>query len=326
LGVYYTNNHIVVRSPAKASLLATEEVFPIIGSISESEVILEAIDKYDINVIVDVSAAYQVSSLNIELEILAPRATANFMFQEAKHLLATIKSAAAARLSQNRTTQRLGFIYISGTWVHGSSNSPVNDLTPVGTPSSPTQPPKLLAWRPVLEREILEASDVLDIMIIRPALIFGRSSAIWSSLFTPIAKAAVSSSSTFSSVSIAALPTSRPGLVHIDDVASGIHAAVDWLPLVAGRGLYPVFDLVTSQESMRDILQAAARELGFKGKVNLEGVGDDLFAEALSTSFNGSSARARQILGWEPQKIGFIQGIDVYAKAWAAGLEGNEVV
>lgn len=74
---------------------------------------------------------------------------------------------------------------------------------------------------------------------------------------------------------------------------------------------------------MREILEAVAKHLGFEGKVELVGVGGSLFAEAMSTSFNGSSGRAKQILGWEPKKVGFVQGMDVFAKAWAAGLGGD---
>lgn len=48
-------------------------------------------------------------------------------------------------------------------------------------------------------------------------------------------------------------------------------------------GVYPMFDWQTSPESMEDILSAAAKELGFKGKVGFFGAGKDLFAKAMRT-------------------------------------------
>jgi nucleoside-diphosphate-sugar epimerase len=127
---------------------------------------------------------------------------------------------------------KLGFIYASGTWVHGSSTEPVNDLTPVGVELAPTQPPKLVAWRPPLEQEILAASDSLDVVIMRAALVYGGAGSIWTGLFLPQLEAAKAGVST---VSVKAEPDSMPGLIHVDDVASALHAAVDRLPLISGK-------------------------------------------------------------------------------------------
>ena len=83
----------------------------------------------------------------------------------------------------------------------------------------------------------------------------------------------------------------------------------------SGTGVYPVFDQVTNQESMRVVLETAASALGFHGRVNMAGVEDDLFAEAMNTSINGSSGRAIQPLGWQLKRVGFVQRMDLYAKA-----------
>jgi nucleoside-diphosphate-sugar epimerase len=191
---------------------------------------------------------------------------------------------------------------------------PVNDLTPVGS-TAPTLPTTLTAWRPQLEQEILAASDVLDTMVIRPALVYGRSSAIWTALFEPLL------SVTQVTVSIPIEPTSRPALVHVDDVTSSLHAAVDSLPCIAATGVYPVFDLGTIQESMCDILEAAARSFGFRDKVQSAGAGDDLYMQAMSVSGNLCSGRVKEILGWVPRKVGFVSGMDVFGKAFVAGRE-----
>ncbi len=120
------------------------------------------------------------------------------------------------------------------------------------------------------------------------------------------------------SASVAVELGSQLGLVHVDDVATGFHGAIDKLPLISGTGVYPGFDLAFSQESMKDIFDAAGREFGFKGTVELKGAGDDVFMKALSTSSNSTESRAKTLLRWEPRKVGSVQGIDVYARAWVA--------
>jgi len=287
----------LARTPEKARSLTRNEIIPILGSITENQNLLQAIDIYHINVVVDVSGANHDSHV----------------------LLAELKKIGAARLEAAKSNgfpaPKLGFIYCSGTWVHGSSNDPVNDLTPVDSSNSPNPPSKLVSWRPELERAVLAASDVLDVMVIRPALVYGRSSAIWALYFDPLHQAAQNKSG---SVSLPADAASRPGLIHVDDVASGFHAAIDKLPTISGSGVYPVFDLATSQESMVDILGFAANSLGFKGKVELAGSGGELFPEAMNTSGNLCSGRAKQILGWEPKRFGFVQNMDLFAEAFLA--------
>ncbi|KAH8818345.1 hypothetical protein F5882DRAFT_473026 [Hyaloscypha sp. PMI_1271] len=264
----------LARTPSKASLLASQEINPTLASI-DSPSLPAAIKKHKINIVIDVSGAATESCSLLHLLITLGR----------EHLNA----------AKGVKIPKLGFIYTSGTWVHGSSNEKVNDLMEVGTENAPTPPAKLSAWRPVLEQEILAAADVLNVMIVRPALVYGRASTIWTN--------------------------SRPGLVHVDDVAAGLEAAVDRLEMISGTGIYPVFDLVSSQESMSEILNAAGRVLGCKGEVRLVGPGEDLFMDAMGTSFNGDSGRAKMILGWTPRKVRFVQEIGVFMRAWVAGKE-----
>ena len=112
--------------------------------------------------------------------------------------------------------------------------------------------------------------------------------------------------------------------MHVDDVAEGLRCAIEKLPLLSGTGVHPVFDLITSQESMRDIFDAFGRAVGFKGEVKLvKPPEDDLFAEAMQTTQNGDSSRAEQLLGWAPmRKGGFVGGMEVYTRAFVAAQEG----
>lgn len=290
----------IARSEAKAKSLALNEIIPVIcpDPVGEPTAYLNIIRQENIDVVVDVAGAFQGSA----------------------KLLQDIKTIGQERLDMFREAgiangPKLGFIYCSGTWVHGSSNRPTSDLDVVGTAAASTQPPSLVAWRLDIEKSVLDASDVLDVAIVRPALIYGRESTIWTQFLLPVLQAARSGSS--ETVRIPLDSDSLPGLCHVDDVATGFKAVIERLPLL---NTYPVFDLVTTQESMSAIVRAAASSWGLRGgNIELVGAGNDQFAEAMSTTFRGSSARARQLLDWRPTRIaGMTVDMDVYAAAFAS--------
>lgn len=286
----------LARTPAKAKQLSRLEIIPVLGSVEDSNAYIRLIKTAHIDVVVDCASANQESST----------------------ILSDVREAGKERLKEGGA--KLGFVYTSGTWMHGSSREPFSDLDPVGTEYSKAQPPRLLAWRPQMERDVLSARDALDTVIVRPALVYGREHAIWGSFFGPVLEAAKGGRD--EAVKIPLEPTSRPGLVHVDDVAEGLRCAIEKLPLISGTGVYPVFDLTTSQESMRDIFDSFTEAVELKRRVEFVKPGeDDLFAEAMQTSRTGDSSRAEQLLGWFPRKRGFVAGMDVYAKAFVAAQE-----
>jgi nucleoside-diphosphate-sugar epimerase len=94
---------------------------------------------------------------------------------------------------------------------------------------------------------------------------------------------------------------------------------VEQLPLINNGSVYPVFDLVTSQQSMLDIFRTAATVLGYRGQLSLVGAGDNLLAQAMSTTLRGSSARAMQLLGWQPKRLnGLVTDMDIHVAALAS--------
>ncbi|OCK80206.1 NAD(P)-binding protein [Lepidopterella palustris CBS 459.81] len=285
----------LARTPSKASLLTSLEIIPILGDFIDSAAYLAIIASAHIDVVVDVSGVNDGSY----------------------KILEDLKKVGSERLEAAQKagvrTPKLGFVYTSGVWVHGSSMDAVSDLDPVGVGHAATQPPQLVAWRPALEQAVIAANDVLDTVVVRPGLVYGGPSAIWTSLFKPLFRATQSSAGI---AEIAADEDSMPGLIHVEDAASGIHAAVEKLPFISGTGVYPIFDLVSSTESMKVILESAAKAMGFKGKVEMIKPKDDLFAIALNCSINSTSARARTLLGWEPRRVGMVARMEVYAKAW----------
>ncbi|KAJ3497478.1 hypothetical protein NLG97_g1878 [Lecanicillium saksenae] len=289
----------VARSEEKARGLALEEVIPVLCAdpVNEPESYLKVIRNYHIDVIVDVAGANN----------------------DSVKFLNDAKIIGEERLQASENVgvplaPRLGFIYCSGTWVHGSSEKRINDLDVVGH-RAVTPPSELVAWRVAVENAVLTASKVLHVAVIRPALIYGYESTIWTPFWLPILRAAKCGSN--GAVQIPLEPDARPGLIHVDDVATGFKAAIEKLPSINSSASYPVFDLVTSQESMRAIFDGLSAAWGHKGNHELVGAGGDLFAQAMSTTMCGSSARAQQLLAWEPKRLnGIVMDIDIHAAAF----------
>jgi nucleoside-diphosphate-sugar epimerase len=97
--------------------------------------------------------------------------------------------------------------------VHGSSTAHVSEATPlnVHTPS-----PSLVSWRPEVESQVLASRDVIDVVIIRPALLYGGNGTIWNIFLDPIFNATKTGAKT---VEAFGTPTTPITLVHKDDLA-----------------------------------------------------------------------------------------------------------
>lgn len=295
------------RSSQKAKSLAAQEVIPVIceDPASKPEPYLSTIRKSRIDVVIDCTAAYGDSA----------------------KFLASVKEVSQERLGTFKDEgvvkgPKMGYIYTSGAWVHGDSDDGhVSDLDPVGTKSAPSPSLDLVGWRPELERQVLAASDVLDVLIVRPAQMHGRSSSGWSALFGPIAQAVAEGKS---QVQLPVAATSQSPVIHVDDVAEAICRGVGKISLFGGSSVYPVFDLVSTMENVRDILsafaQAISKNRGKGDKLDLElvGPGDNAFFKALGSTVKFDSARARELLGWEPKRGGLVSHMEVFAQAWEA--------
>ncbi|KAF9110243.1 hypothetical protein BGX27_006610 [Mortierella sp. AM989] len=303
-------NHIVygtTRTPSKENILRVNEVFPIVGTLElehhQTAPWIEAVKNENIEVVIDLSGIPTGAKAILEPLI---------------------------RLSKDRQSAHLpkiGFIYCSGMWVHGSGVSPTSDLAPVGTKASRFQPQTLIAWRPELERQVLDSYEHLSAAVVRPGLVYGGSCYIWDIYFSQIYKDIKNNASV---ISLPADPNAALSLIHVDDVASAFVAIVGKLELVSGsKHQYPIFDVATSHESLAFVLRRFAEELGYKGKVELTGVPEgtgfqQLFIQAFNTSLNHSSTRAQTLLGWTPTRMGLAAGISIYAKSWLGAFLKKE--
>lgn len=127
----------VARTSAKAAQIARLEIIPILGPVQDSDAYIQFIKTAHIDVVVDCAGANR----------------------ERAKILSDIKQA--GKEISKEVGAKLGFVYTSGTWVHGSSNERCSILDPVGTEYAKAKPPRLVAWRPQMERYVLGARDVL---------------------------------------------------------------------------------------------------------------------------------------------------------------------
>jgi nucleoside-diphosphate-sugar epimerase len=105
-------------------------------------------------------------------------------------------------------------------WIHGHSYKHVNDLSPIALPHSYAQPPKILSWRPALEKEILSAAatEALDVAIVRPAMMYGKNQSAFGVYFGLMVGAKAQGAST---LALNASKEAMMALVHVDDCYRG---------------------------------------------------------------------------------------------------------
>ena len=119
-----SGNHTIyglARNSSKANQLAAKEVIPAVGSVTDSASYLSLIMTARIHIVVDCAAAYDDSN----------------------KVLNDLITAGKERLQDGGS--KLGFVYISGIWVHGSSSVLVSDLDPIGIKASETKMPRMMA-------------------------------------------------------------------------------------------------------------------------------------------------------------------------------------
>ena len=297
----------VVRRPEVAKSLLADEVTPVVGSVEDTKFLKSAIAQHDIDVVVNCTSAHQVAA-----------ATLNAVIEAGKERAETLRSQTPPAIGP-----KLGYIYTSGSSIYGSPSKRVSDRSPVGNALARGQPGTLTKEAKVIETEqlVLAARDVLDVAVVRPHVIYGRSSWALGSWFGPLLDAKKKKDG--AAVAIPAEEDSLVGVVHVDDVVSGFHAIVD---RIEGRlGTWPVFDLFSETLPLPSVIDAAKEAAGVDAKVEYVGTKGDPFLELLSMRSRSDASRARTVLGWVPRRVEFLLNVESYFCAFEAHLEGKEV-
>ncbi|KAK7000191.1 NAD(P)-binding protein [Favolaschia claudopus] len=267
--------YVLARSEVKEKILAAEEIIPISGDVSSD------------------SWIPLIATLDVIIEtVTASPESSRSVFERIEQAAAELRPPGSPPLS---------YIYTSGTWVHGDSRTTtVTDTTPIVIPA------KLVAWRPAIE-QLVVTSTVLNGIVIRPALLYGRSASIFGMLFKAAAEGKVSWPGT---------PGGRYALVHADDLAELYVLCAEKASVVGGK----IFDGANSTtESVDDLLEKLVRVSGAKAPYEYREPADP-FEKAITTTTLLRPYLANALLGWTPKKQGFVDGLEMYYAAWQASL------
>lgn len=293
----------LARSAAKAKTLTQNEIIPVIGDVSDPSTFTNLISSVPIDVVIDTTSAYESASTLL-----------NALIAASKTRIATLSKGGAVG-------PKLGFVYISGVWVHGDTgDTPASDTIPPSSGLAKGTPAKAVGWRPAHEQAILAARDVLDVAVVRPAQIYGRTGWLWSTYWGAMLGAAKSGST--EPFQVPADFNSRPAIAHLDDIVSGTHLTIDRIHGLLGD--WPVFDLIAETVLVRDIVEGTKKSLGLKAKLEYAGTQNNPYFEAMGLVTNYQSSRAATVLGWQPKRQNFILNLDTYVKAWAAAQEESK--
>lgn len=141
---------------------------------------------------------------------------------------------------------KLTYVYTSGTIVHGNSDDIVTDSSPHATGSP------LVVFRTEFERKVVE-STVLNGIVIRPSLVYGRSGSTSGIFFGKVKIEEDAANGTRKgSVQWFGKPGMRMSTIHVDDLAEMYVKVMRKAALVGGV----IFDAANDMmESYDDVLQ-----------------------------------------------------------------------
>ncbi|KAF3933014.1 hypothetical protein ABW20_dc0105430 [Dactylellina cionopaga] len=193
--------YATVRTEEKAAVLAKQEFIPILGDATEPATWTPILEKVD--VVIDASPSYGGISDGI---------------------LKALKESTRVT-SAKKFDPKLGFIYVSGVWVHGDGPELVSDRVTVGVDKA-RKPAGIVSWRPAFEDSVLESRDVLDVTILRAGVLFGGSGSLFNVWWKPLLDA-LKGGKHSEPVTITGNANASIALIHKDDYAEAVLNAVE---------------------------------------------------------------------------------------------------
>lgn len=198
---------------------------------------------------------------------------------------ATVDRGAVSALLDGLRGSDRPFVYTSGAFVYGETGT-----TPVSE-DHPLSPMSLMAWRHVVEQQVLDAAHGVRSVVVRVPMVYGRGG----SLIVPRWLAAARQDGVAHYVGSG---TALWSSVHIDDLANL------YLRALAAAPAGSVFNAVTGEPVRLDALAAAiARAAGLDGRTASWSVEEAAasfgpYARGFTENQVLSAARAEQLLGW----------------------------
>lgn len=188
------------------------------------------------------------------------------------------------------------FLYTSGTWVMGETKGRV------AGEMFPLNPPAVVAWRPAVERTVVDAKERgIRSVVLRPATIYGRGGGRVAAMLRQAREQGV--------VRVVGNGDNHWSFVCIDDVASLYALALE---RAQGGSLYLAAH--GTAVTARAVAEMAAKAAGVPGKlefVPLEAARETMgaMADCLAMDQQVLSTKAARELGWKPCGPGVLQAL-----------------
>ena len=253
----------LVREPAKAELLERRGVRALVGDLGNPATYERAAAEAD----VVVHTALDSSVRRDKVDRLA---------------VETVLAAAAKRSAAG---QPAAFVYTSDAWVLGDTSDPADE-------NAPLRPTPHVAWRPDLERLVLDAGahGAVRTVVIRPGIVYGGTHGIIADLLKDAANGLVR---------VIGEGKNRWPCVYVRDLAD-VYLRVATHP--EAFGVFHAND--EADESVADIVDAIAGHVRMRPDIRHVPLAEaraklGAYADALALDQRVRSARTRA-LGWSP--------------------------
>ncbi|MBR8840512.1 MAG: SDR family oxidoreductase [Stigonema ocellatum SAG 48.90 = DSM 106950] len=261
-----TTNHKVLglaRSATAEERLRLQHIQPIQGDLHDAQSLITGAQQAD--AVIHVAATNDAENATLDR-------------QAVEIFLSTLEGTGKA------------FIYTSGTWILGNTGDTIADET------SPVNPTPLIAWRAEIEPLVLAAKERnIRSIVIRPALVYGHGGGLVAMLVQSGLQQGV--------VQFVGNGQNRWTLVHVEDLARCYVAALNHA--LSGS----VFIAADDHQvvPLQAIAEAASHAAGVPGQTRSWSLTDaqqmmGALADALVLDQQVSSAKARQVLDWQPQE------------------------
>ena len=187
------------------------------------------------------------------------------------------------------------FVYTSGVWVIGNTgDQPADESTPLN-------PPPIVAWRPAVEKSVLDAAPGVRSIVIRPGVVYGRASGL-PGMF-------VQSAQETGAARYIGDGLNRWPLVHVEDLADLYVRALESAP--AGTLLHAVDGLAVQ---VKEIAEAASFAADAGGRTESWPVDEATaklgpLAAALMLNQVVSGEKAKTMLGWAPHAVSILEDL-----------------
>jgi nucleoside-diphosphate-sugar epimerase len=275
--------HGLARTEAKAKQLASQEILPVIGDMTEPDSYLPTAS--ECQVVIHCAVDHSERRMALDRQVI-------------EQLIGACESADQSRL----------FIYTSGVWIYGNTGMRAVDETGMLDPSP------FIVGRRESEQLMLDANgDRLRTFVIRPGCVYGGSGSLTATWFE--------SALTNGAATVFGDGSNRWAMVHRDDLAD-LYLRVAESSLggeifnATDRSRFTVLECARAAS---EAVGAGGKVAQLSREDGLNQLGS--YVDGLLLDQHVDSSKAVRYLGWQPRHGGFVDGVNRYFESWRAARQ-----